>query len=71
MVEATILTEVAAPLSFIARIFPETKLFLIHLVEMICWLLGKHFNYILNRYHHGDDFGDVYNSEETSVMITF
>ena len=47
------------------------KTVFIHLVEMICWLLGKHFNYIFNCYYHGDDFGDVYNSEETSVMITF
>ena len=35
------------------------KTVFIHLVEMICWLLGKHFNYILNCYYHGDDFGDV------------
>ena len=48
MIAGTILREVAAPLSFIARIFPETKLFLFIGDDMLVILTTFQYNYFLN-----------------------
>ena len=45
MIAGTILREVAAPLSFIARIFPETKLFLFIGDDMLVILTTFQYNY--------------------------
>ena len=45
MIAGTILREVVAPLSFIARIFPETKLFLFIGDDMLVILTTFQYNY--------------------------